>query len=73
MRALKAKTAIVTGAASGIGSGIAQTLAEAGMNVALLDIQERALNDLRRQIEGRGGKAIAGAAIPVDSGYSIRL
>ena len=59
MKDLKAKTAIVTGAASGIGSGIAQTLAEAGMNVALLDIQERALDDLRRQIETRGGKAIA--------------
>jgi NAD(P)-dependent dehydrogenase (short-subunit alcohol dehydrogenase family) len=56
---LKAKTAIVTGAASGIGSGIAQTLAEAGMNVALLDIQERALDDVRRQIEARGGKAIS--------------
>lgn len=59
---LNGKTAIVTGAASGIGSGIAQTLARAGMNVALLDIQERGLDDLRLQIESSGGKAIALAA-----------
>lgn len=59
---LNGKTAIVTGAASGIGSGIAQTLARAGMNVALLDIQQRGLDDLRLQIESSGGKAIALAA-----------
>ena len=62
MKDLKAKTAVVTGAASGIGSGIAQTLARAGMNVALLDIQESALGELRLQIESSGGKAIALAA-----------
>jgi NAD(P)-dependent dehydrogenase (short-subunit alcohol dehydrogenase family) len=44
---LKARTVIVTGAASGIGSGIARTLARAGMNVALLDIQERVLRAIR--------------------------
>jgi NAD(P)-dependent dehydrogenase (short-subunit alcohol dehydrogenase family) len=60
---LNAKTAIVTGAASGIGSGIARVLAGAGMNVALLDIQERALDELRMQIESAGGKAIA---LPAD-------
>jgi NAD(P)-dependent dehydrogenase (short-subunit alcohol dehydrogenase family) len=35
---LKGKTAIVTGAASGIGSGVARRLAEAGANIALLDV-----------------------------------
>ena len=59
MKDFKAKTAVVTGAASGIGSGIAQTFAQAGMNVVLVDIQAAALEDLRRQIESRGGKAIA--------------
>ena len=63
MKDLKAKTAVVTGAASGIGSGIAQTLAQAGMKVALVDIQERALEDLRRQIDSRSGQAIA---VPAD-------
>ncbi len=68
MKDLKAKTAIVTGAASGIGSGIARSLAGAGMNVALLDIQERALDELRRQIESSGGKAIALYADVSDAG-----
>ena len=37
---LSGKTAIVTGAASGIGLGIATALAEAGANVVLADIQK---------------------------------
>jgi NAD(P)-dependent dehydrogenase (short-subunit alcohol dehydrogenase family) len=55
---LKGRTAVVTGAASGIGMGIAQSFARAGMNVALLDIQEHALDEVRRQIESAGGRAI---------------
>jgi len=65
---LRNKTAIVTGAASGIGAGIAQTLARAGMKVALLDVQEAALDDLRRQIETAGGKAIAVVTDVSDAG-----
>lgn len=59
MKDFHGRTAVVTGAASGIGSGIARSLAGAGMNVALLDIQERALDELRRRIESSGGRAIA--------------
>jgi len=65
---LRNKTAIVTGAASGIGAGIAQTLARAGMKVALLDVQEAALDDLRRQIETAGGQAIAVVTDVSDAG-----
>jgi NAD(P)-dependent dehydrogenase (short-subunit alcohol dehydrogenase family) len=36
---ISGKTAIVTGAASGIGLGIATALAEAGANVVMADIQ----------------------------------
>ncbi len=68
MKDFHGKTAVVTGAASGIGSGIARSLAGAGMNVALLDIQERALDELRRQIESSGGKAIALIADVSDAG-----
>lgn len=68
MKDFHGKTAVVTGAASGIGSGIARSLAGAGMNVALLDIQERALDELRRQIESSGGKAIALFADVSDAG-----
>ena len=37
---ISGKTAIVTGAASGIGLGIAAALAEAGANVVMADIQK---------------------------------
>ncbi len=39
MLELKGKTAIVTGAASGIGLGIAKALAGAGMNLVLADLR----------------------------------
>lgn len=40
MKDISGKTAIVTGAASGIGLGIATALAEAGANVVMADIQK---------------------------------
>src|SRR6202040_4333726 len=40
MMDISGKTAIVTGAASGIGLGIATALAEAGANVVMADIQK---------------------------------
>lgn len=43
MKDLDGKTAFITGAASGIGYGIAETLFEAGMNIVLTDIEEEAL------------------------------
>ena len=43
MKDLAGKTAFVTGAASGIGLGIAGALAQAGMKVMLCDIEEAAL------------------------------
>ncbi|HUD60305.1 MAG TPA: SDR family NAD(P)-dependent oxidoreductase [Acetobacteraceae bacterium] len=58
MQNLKGKTAIVTGAASGIGLGIAKALAGAGMNLVLADIQKASLETARRDIEALGVKAI---------------
>jgi NAD(P)-dependent dehydrogenase (short-subunit alcohol dehydrogenase family) len=49
MRDLTGKTAFVTGAASGIGLGIASALAQAGVKVMLCDIEEEAL---ARAVEG---------------------
>lgn len=43
MKDLSGKTAIVTGAASGIGLGIATALAENGVNVVMADIQKAAV------------------------------
>jgi NAD(P)-dependent dehydrogenase (short-subunit alcohol dehydrogenase family) len=44
MKDLAGKTAFVTGAASGIGLGIATALAQAGVKVMLCDIDETALD-----------------------------
>lgn len=47
MRDLEGKVAFVTGAASGIGLGIARALAHAGVKVMLCDIEEQALETAR--------------------------
>jgi len=38
------KSAVITGAASGLGNGIAQKMLDLGANVVLLDIDEERLN-----------------------------
>ena len=52
MKDLVGKTAFITGAASGIGLGVATRLAQAGVKVMMCDIEERALQkalaDLKR-------------------------
>src|SRR5689334_18887817 len=63
MRDLNGKTAIVTGAASGIGLGIAKALAHAGANIVLADLRPDALAAAKQQIETIGGRA---AAVTVD-------
>ncbi|MEW5688079.1 MAG: SDR family NAD(P)-dependent oxidoreductase [Pseudomonadota bacterium] len=45
MKDLAGKTAFVTGGASGIGLGIATSLAQAGVKVMLCDIEQAALNE----------------------------
>jgi len=54
---LKGRTALVTGASSGIGRGAALTLAEAGAKVVLVARSQNRLEDTRRQIEALGGSA----------------
>ncbi|HHC23871.1 MAG TPA: SDR family NAD(P)-dependent oxidoreductase, partial [Desulfobacterales bacterium] len=43
MKIFKNKVAVITGAASGIGRGIAERCAREGMTVVLADIEEEAL------------------------------
>lgn len=49
---ISGKTAIVTGAASGIGLGIATALAEAGANVVMADIQKDAIEQAAHSLSG---------------------
>ncbi|GAB3582278.1 3-oxoacyl-ACP reductase FabG [Calidifontibacter terrae] len=53
------RTAIVTGAARGIGAAIAQRLAKDGFQVAVLDLDEAACQQVADQITADGGKALA--------------
>lgn len=56
---LDSKTAIVTGGGRGLGRYMAEALSEAGANVVLCSRKKESLEEVRRGIEGRGGKAIA--------------
>jgi len=53
------KVAVVTGAAQGIGRAIAHRLAHDGFAIALVDINADALDGVKKEIEERGGHALA--------------
>jgi len=56
---LENKVAIVTGAGSGIGKGIALRFAEEGANVVIADINLERAQDTAREIEALGRKSLA--------------
>lgn len=56
---LKGKNAVITGSTSGIGLGIAQGLADAGINVVMNGFgDEQEIEAARADLEGRGVKAL---------------
>ncbi|MEU0073109.1 SDR family oxidoreductase [Streptomyces sp. NPDC006332] len=63
---LAGRTAVVTGAASGIGEAVAVLLAARGARVALLARREERLAELAAKIEADGGQALAVAADVTD-------
>lgn len=67
---LQGKTAVVTGAASGIGLGIAKALAGAGMNVVLADLRPEPLEGARQQIAALGVRTV-GVTVDVSDPASV--
>ncbi len=59
MKVLKGKTAVVTGAASGIGLGLAEEFAAEGMKVVLSDIEEKGINEAADKIAETGAETLA--------------
>ncbi|MEV4129003.1 3-oxoacyl-ACP reductase FabG [Nocardia sp. NPDC049707] len=60
------RTAIVTGAARGIGAAVAKRLAADGFTVAVLDLDEQACKTVVAEIESAGGRALAVGANVAD-------
>lgn len=59
MQHFEGKVAVVTGAASGIGRGLAGRFARAGMKVALADIEREPLAIAERELASTGAEVIA--------------
>ncbi|HUP74279.1 MAG TPA: SDR family NAD(P)-dependent oxidoreductase [Acidimicrobiales bacterium] len=70
MRDLEGKTAVITGAASGMGRAFADRLARAGMRVVLADIEPAPLQAAVAELETQGATAI-GVVIDVSSEHDM--
>src|SRR3954468_397089 len=71
MEQLEGRTAVITGAASGIGRGLARACAAAGMRVAAADIEAGPLDETVALVRGDGGEAI-GVTVEVADAASVR-
>ena len=64
MKDFKDKIAVITGAASGIGLGLAERCAQEGMKVVISDNDEKRLNRLERKMK-RGGAQVISVLVDV--------
>jgi len=64
MENLKGKTAFITGGASGIGFGIATAAAQEGMNVAVIDVRQTAIDEAVAKLKAEG-HSVAGFQLDV--------
>ena len=58
-RPMDSPSAVITGAASGIGKACALKFAQSGFRVALLDVDEAALAAVERELVDGGSEALA--------------
>lgn len=59
MKEFKDKVAVITGAASGIGRGIAERCAQEGMKVVLADVEEAALAQTKQELRAAHATVLA--------------
>ena len=59
MKEFTGRTAVITGAASGIGRAVSLALAERGAKVVMADVEAKALESARAEAEAGGAEAIA--------------
>lgn len=63
MEKLDGRVAVVTGAASGIGRGVARRAVKEGMRIAIADVEATALDDVASELAGAGAEVLA---VPTD-------
>ncbi len=59
MEEFKGKIAVITGAASGIGRGLAERCAQEGMKVVLADVDQTALVQFEHKLENEGASVLS--------------
>jgi NAD(P)-dependent dehydrogenase (short-subunit alcohol dehydrogenase family) len=62
MKDFKNKVAVITGAASGIGQGLAERCAKEGMKVVISDVDEKRLRRLERKLNREGAQVLSVSA-----------
>ena len=70
MEQLEGRVAAITGSGSGIGAALAVACAEAGMDIALADVEAEKVEGVAAQVRERGRRAIA-AGVDVRSGEAL--
>ena len=70
---LTGKVALITGAAAGLGAGFARTLADAGADIAICDVQEEKLLDVGADIEKRNkGRRVVALRADVRDPHAVQ-
>ncbi|MEX1007938.1 MAG: SDR family NAD(P)-dependent oxidoreductase [Acidimicrobiia bacterium] len=71
MRDLAGRTAVVTGAASGIGRSLARRFAQEEMSVVLADVERRALEKAAAEVDGVSGARVVAVVTDVSNPKAV--